>query len=326
MKSSQQIFLEVLQAYCNGKGISLSSFSHGWINQLSKGDHVHVTIGHDIGLNRSTTYQIVNDKGATHDLLAAIGVPVVPTWTFINPVYRGFTPPGGNWQSMIGRFKALGHRAIVKANEGSGGEEVYLVENLESLEDRVQSLFSSNRAICMQPFIAIDNEFRAILVGGKTVLAYRKMKPAVTGNGKDPIGVLIRDQLTPAQQESLAKLPLEEAASGDINAIAGAGEIVNLSFKHNLGRGGAPHFLDEPDEARAEIALAAAAAKAVGLEFGAVDIAATRSGPLVMEINGNVTLQMAVAAHPDAMGLAHTIFGQALDLVLQRSWGTDFSE
>ena len=100
--------------------------------------------------------------------------------------------------------------------------------------------------------------------------------------------------------------------------IPKTGEVVALQWRHNLGKGARPLPVD-PGAGdvceRRDLALAAAAA--VNLRFGAVDVVEVDGEALVLEINSGIMLENAAVSHSEGRALADRVYGRVLDLVYE---------
>lgn len=118
------------------------------------------------------------------------------------------------------------------------------------------------------------------------------LKPTNGSLGRDVAliqnpGVLERVR---TKDDTVAQEYLPDAAQGDLRVFVVGGKVVAAMLRvpargehrANLARGGKGfmHTLTEQEEA-----VALAAVKALGLDFGGVDIVPAKSGPLVIEVN-----------------------------------------
>jgi len=83
-------------------------------------------------------------------------------------------------------------------------------------------------------------------------------------------------------------------------------------WRHNLDAGATPVLLDSGAVRESCVALAAAAAQAIGIRFASVDVVRLREGWQVLEINSGVVMEALGRAHPDRV---HAAYGAALDRV-----------
>jgi ribosomal protein S6--L-glutamate ligase len=92
------------------------------------------------------------------------------------------------------------------------------------------------------------------------------------------------------KDNTLAQQYLPEAAQGDLRIFVVGDKVVASMLRvpargehrANLSRGGKGFFHQTTEQ---ETAVALAAIRAVGLDFGGVDIVPTKDGPVVIEVN-----------------------------------------
>lgn len=267
-------------------------------------------LGYDLGLNSSITHRIANDKSATADVLETCGIPCVAHTPFLNPKLSIYFPRTGSWETMLNLLSENPQGIVVKPNEGTGGNSVFRVRNEPELELAASNVFSTERSLAICPYLDIDEEVRVVLIDYVPVVVYSKSRPSVVGDGKRTI-----------LQLALAAIPGEKLSAalpdmtGDldrtvINDIPPAGQRRALNWRHNLGRGAEPVLLDEGEVRRACEDIALAAAQAISLRFGSVDIIKVDGSWRVLEINSGVMMEALNEHHPD---LVDSVYHAALD-------------
>lgn len=118
------------------------------------------------------------------------------------------------------------------------------------------------------------------------------LKPTAGSLGRDVAliqnpGVLERVR---TKDDTIAQQYLPDAAQGDLRVFVVGGKVVATMLRvpargehrANLARGGKGFFHEATEQ---ETAVALAAIKSVGLDFGGVDIVPTKNGPVVIEVN-----------------------------------------
>lgn len=118
------------------------------------------------------------------------------------------------------------------------------------------------------------------------------LKPSGGSLGRDVALILnpgVLDRVR-TKDDTIAQEYLPDAAQGDLRVFVVGGTVVATMLRvpargehrANLARGGKGYFHQATEQ---ETAVALAAIKAVGLDFGGVDIVPTKSGPVVIEVN-----------------------------------------
>jgi glutathione synthase/RimK-type ligase-like ATP-grasp enzyme len=312
MLNSQRTFVQTVKKYCAAHGIGLEVRSQGWLLVMQRGAQRRFAFGYDLGLNSAVTHRIANDKAATSEVLELSAVPCVPHSVFLNPKLSAYVPPQGSWEAMLALLNDNSAGLVVKPNEGTGGEQVFRVRTRPELELAVSDIFLSNRALAVSPYVRITDEVRVVLVDDLPVVVYSKQRPQVTGDGERTLLELVLASI-PAQRLS-AMLPgiaagLDQAV---LDSVPPAGERVALNWRHNLGSGAEPELLTDGAARDACVAIATAAAQAIGLRFGSVDVVLVDGAWRILEINSGVMMEALGGLHPE---LVEAAYGAALDRV-----------
>jgi glutathione synthase/RimK-type ligase-like ATP-grasp enzyme len=95
-------------------------------------------------------------------------------------------------------------------------------------------------------------------------------------------------------------------------SVPPAGVKFLLNWRHNLGQGAVATMV-EPDASPAAHDLALAAAKAVGLRFGSVDVLVAAAGPTVLEINAGVMMEYVSRVMPNGEGISERVCRKAFE-------------
>lgn len=292
IRNDERLLVEAVADFAGGRGLSLTRLSHDWILILEGDGRRHVVFGYDIGLNGATCLRVANDKAASFEVLAAAGVPMIEHRLFLEPIMHRFTGLSGNWEAMLGAFGDFGGDVVVKANEGTSGNDVHRVTSTAELERVAHLLLQGCRSIAISPFVPIAAEQRFVILDGEIMLAYDKFRPAITGDGRRSLRELAAAAMEPEMGEAFGEW-LAGRTAAELDRVPADGESVTVGWRHNLGHGARPAELDLADAAVAahsDVALAAAAA--LGLRFGSVDIAVGADGAAsVMEVNAGVMLE-----------------------------------
>lgn len=316
IRNDERLLVEAVEAFAAETGCGLTRLSHDWLLILSRGGRNHTVFGYDIGLNSATTLRVCNDKAASFDVLRAARLPMIEHRLFLEPIMHRFTGLPGNWAALLRAFESFAGDVVVKANEGTSGNDVHRVRTTAELERVAHLLLQSCRSIAVSPFVPIRTEKRFVILDGEIQLAYAKMRPTVIGDGICRVRDLASAAMTPGTAESFGEW-LEGMTDQDLDRVPEEGEEIPVGWRHNLGHGSAAGIID-PAEADHESAseLAVQAAAAVNLRFGSVDVAETEDGPAVMEINAGVMLEHFGRGGPERRALAVSIYRTALDRIL----------
>lgn len=284
--------------------------------------HAH---GYCLDLNPAATHLLAMDKAGTSDALAAAGVPAIEHKVFLHPRLGPFVPREGNWASMLAYAGAHAMDVVVKDNTGTGGYGVRRVRSGRELERAVYEAFQRTHAVCISPYVPIAEECRFVVLNGVIELAYRKERLEVSGDGTRTVLELLASGASGEgndahQKRSRASRLLQESDESTLRVLASVpsrGEAVLLNWKHNLGQGAIARIIKDPErETPAMASVAVAAARAINLVFGSVDVVAVAgangAAAHVLEINAGVMMESLANDSPEGLEIARRIYDRAL--------------
>lgn len=237
---------------------------------------------------------ISRDKDLTKSLLQACGVPV--------PVGRAVESPEDAWEAA----EDLGLPVVVKPVDGNHGRGVFTdLRTKEEIEAAYAVAVEEGSGVLVEKFIR-GNEHRLLIVGGKLAAASRGRAATVVGDGKHTVEELIDLQINSdprrgrSEDHPLNIIRIDSAATIEIkkqgfsaNSIVPAGKEVLIQRSGNVA-------FDCTDEVHPEVeAIAALAARIVGLDIAGIDLVAEDiSRPLdeqdgaIVEVNAGPGLLM----------------------------------
>ena len=314
MSRPQRVFVDAVRRYGERHAITVDVRSDGWLIVMQKGARRHLVFGYDVGLNSAVARGVANDKAATAEILAHCGVACVPHAFFLNPRLDAHTAPEGSWRAMSELLAQHPRGIVVKPNEGTSGRSVFLVSCRAQLELAVQDIFTTHASLAISPYLAIEDEVRVVVLDEVPLVVYGKNRPAVVGDGRQTL-LDLAIAATPAAQRSVV-LPhlVRGRTKSELDTIVPAGQRRVLHWRHNLDAGARPVLL-APGEAReACVALAAQAARAIGLRFGSVDVVSADGSWQILEINAGVMMEQLAGFHPELVDAA---YAAALDKVFE---------
>lgn len=178
MASSERIFVQAIRRYCARLGIDIEVRAGGWLIAMRRGDERRFAFGYDIGLNSAIAHRLANDKSATAEVLALLGVPCIPHQLFLNPKL-GRNVVGPTWRDdMLGLLHDHQHGVVMKPNEGTSGRSVFKVTMEAELDHAVGEVFSMSAGLVISPYVEIEQEVRVILLGDVPLVVYSKQRGA----------------------------------------------------------------------------------------------------------------------------------------------------
>ncbi len=294
-----RLFVVLLREVCASMGIKMRAHHGDWLLTLRQGTRTEHVFGYDFSLNSAAAQQIARDKSATYSVLADARVPAVEHHLIMSPTLPDYMPSGGNWARLLELFEQWGRDLVAKPNEGTAGREVLRLRNQMELERGIHQLLGKARACAVSPFLAIRDEYRVLMLDGEALLVYRKLRAAVTGDGRRRVTELLAEWLesggaggavAEAKLKALGKMELTAA---ELDRVPVPGELVAINWRHNLGQGAvAEELTGEVPERVQLVKLATKAMAALRLRVASVDIVVTAHGRRrILEVNSGIMME-----------------------------------
>ncbi|WP_022724022.1 RimK family alpha-L-glutamate ligase [Rhodopseudomonas sp. B29] len=313
MQYAERAIVGMVKAYAARHGLEVEIGLDGWLITIGKGTARHYIYGYDFGLNNSVAHRIANDKSATASVLAGAGVACVPHALFMNHNLFKVVVREANWPRLLDLLAAHPNGLVVKPNEGTCGNLVFKVGDAIELEQAAMAIFAAGQNVAAAPYLTIERELRVVLLDGRPLAVYDKKRPQICGDGVRTAMTLLVEALPPERLgATLAQL---RSSSVRLDEVLPEGETLRLDWRHNLDLGAVPELVGDGPLREESVAIAARAAAAVGLVFGAVDVVWSGAVPQVLEINSGVMVESLSKYYPE---LAQRIYVEALDFIRQR--------
>ncbi|MBQ3415794.1 MAG: hypothetical protein IJH39_10775 [Clostridia bacterium] len=187
------------------------------------------------------------------------------------------------------------------------GKNVFKITSENELEEKYNKMITTNFSISASPYYKINTEYRAIIVNDKVKLIYGKVRPIVTGNGKNTIKELL------IKFNKNFFLNEEKLEDEKYNKILPIGEKFEYNWKFNL-EGGANINLEIEKKLKDKISsMAKNTAQKINLKFGSIDIALLDNKELkVLEINSGVMMKNFIELHENGEKIAYEIYKDAV--------------
>lgn len=274
--------VKIVKEICKEEKINFKSYSDDYILQLEANKELMYIFGNKFPNNNAAVEQICNDKAALSSILDFYGIPHVPHFYFNSPTATYNISPNGNWGKMKSLLKKYGV-LVCKPNKGTGGNNIYKINNQHDLESAVQKIFSISNSMCISPYYDIKKEYRIVAVRDEIQYVFEKIRCYVIGNGVDSIYQLCSEY---SNNENIFNNNFI-----DWNVIPNKGERVELTWKHNLGQGAIPLLVTDEKIKRQLTDLARKCVSALNTGFVSIDIIETDNALKVLEINSGVMIE-----------------------------------
>jgi len=307
MPGGERIFVRAIRQYCARHDIAVDVREEGWLIAMRRDARHHFAFGYDIGINSAIAHRLANDKSATADVLALSGVPCIPHRIFLNPKMGEHIVASNSRDMMQNLLEQNLQGVVAKPNEGTAGRFVFKAENRRELERAVGEIFSAYLALTIAPYVDIEEEVRVVLLDGAPMVVYSKERRCVVGDGRHTLREL---SLAAAPEVRLNGLDETEA-----DAIVPQGVRRVLNWRHNLDAGARPILMEQGEARAACVEIAFDAARAIGIDFAAIDVVRVAGAWKVLEINSGVMMEVLGRQNPD---LVCAIYSAALDRIFDR--------
>lgn len=120
--------LKLIDEICEEQGIEKKFLSLGWIRELKKDGKIRHIVGNVFDLNPASSYDIVNDKYATYEVLSNNNINIIKHFIIFNPDGREEYAKELEYEldKILTEIKG---RIVIKANTSSEGKDVFLVSS-----------------------------------------------------------------------------------------------------------------------------------------------------------------------------------------------------
>lgn len=250
-------------------------------------------------LTHGSTTKICDDKYALYDILKHSLIPVIEH----NILFRN------EEHKLEGLFYKYGKDVVLKSNEGTCGNEVFHIQNLDSLKEKYRNLQVSNFSMSLCPYYKIKNEYRIIYLDGIKFM-YKKQNAVVYGDGKSSTRELLlkfnpiyfkRNYIDIAKLTTVPKL----------------GERIEYDWRFNLSKGAIAEKVDSDDIHILE-KIARDAADVINLRIGSIDIIKNDDGEFkIIEINSGLMMENFADIFPNGDEIVYNIYSEAIKKMLE---------
>lgn len=301
-------FKKIIKEICDEENINYSVISKDWIIVLEKNNVTNIITGYKFGINNHALGELLDDKYATFELLSKKNIPIIEHNIIYGPGNNNQYAIGSNSEEYVkGLFYKYNQNVVLKINDGTCGANVLHIKNIDELVEQYKNLSKKYFSMSLCPYYDIENEYRAIIVNGKTELLYKKTKPVVIGDGKSTLRELLINFNSEYFEEN--KILEDEVYS----CILPENDVFEFDWRFNLAKGSKASF-DITEEIKKNIeSLAEEISKKIGLGFGSIDIIKTTDNRLfVMEINSGVMMENFIKQVPNGYEIAKNIYKKVI--------------
>ncbi|WP_433271714.1 ATP-grasp domain-containing protein [Actinosynnema sp. CS-041913] len=208
-------------------GAKVRWHSDHWLAELVADDRRALVIGQVFPVNNAASAQVATDKVATCVLLGDAGLPAVPHHLLR---FAGLADPVALTRSLVGL------PAVLKPHRESSGVDVLRARDDEEARRVLDHLAGRYRAIAVSPFLAIEDEFRVVVLDREVLLVYRKAIAPGEWRHNLKFGAHPELDVTPTTAAPLEALALDAMrvldlrfASVDVALVAGRPMVLEVN-------------------------------------------------------------------------------------------------
>ncbi|MCW3090474.1 MAG: cphA [Ferruginibacter sp.] len=270
-------------------GIKATHFPTNWAIELKKNGLTKFIVGYTLPLNDSASYKIARSKNLCCEILNSHEINNVPHKLLLSPtILLKRKKTVGNNKSIEEFIHENNFPFLIKRNNSSKGDGVFLIQNEVDLENVLSLVYSTDSTLCLSPYRKITGEYRNIVLNNECMLSFEKQIPCVIGNGESLIIELLADYLK-TNKNSPIKLEniFDASLLTRLKEKPKKNERIYFQWKHNASFGMKYEIINNE---RLKL-IASKAAQAINAKFVSVDIIESEKyGLEILEINASVVL------------------------------------
>ena len=299
------MYHKIIKEICDELNIKCTFLSKDWVIMLEKDNIKKYITGYKFDINTQSTSNIVDDKYALYEVLKINNIPVINHNIIYSKNNNNEYAKGCNdYNNVLNYFKEHNNHIVIKANNGTCGNEVYNITNMEDIISCLDNLFKFNHSLSICPFYDIENEYRTIILDGEVLLTYKKIKPLIIGNGINTIRELLLEFNHNYFKDKLT--------DDKYNKVLKKNEIYEYGWQFNLSRGAKIDSVDDVVNKKI-INLSKKVASIVNLKFGSIDIIKTNDNKYyAMEANSGVMMKNYINNEINGYNIAKDIYKKAI--------------
>ncbi len=294
----------IIRDICENNKIDYRLFDNRCI-MLSRNGQKQFIWSRRFPYNTASCSRIIDSKSVCALILDSAGLSVVAH----NKLYRSDTEGYANQKESSQKvcekiLNAFGG-VVIKPNDSCEGKNVYACFSIKEIEYALFEIFHSKEIIAVSPYIDSDNEYRVFYLQGECLLAYRKIRPYVIGDGSSSLKILI----------SKSNLQKEDTIKHiNFNYVPARGERIEIGWKFNLSCGSTLEIVDDNELKKTLFSLTKQAAEVLNAQFVTVDFLENSKDKnlSILEINAGVAMDQFILKHPKGRAIAYSVYEKAV--------------
>lgn len=255
--------------------------------------------------NSASSSRIIDSKSVCSLMLSSAGLPVIAHCKMYRSDTEGYISQAETNQEICENMLKKYGGVVIKPNDSYEGKDVYACFTAKEIEHALFEVFRKKEILAASPYIDSNNEYRVFYLQGNCLLAYRKIRPYVVGDGVSSLRLLVSQ--SHMQNEDIIK-------SLDFDYIPSLGEKIEIGWKFNLSCGSSLEIVDDSKLTETLFSLTQRAADAINAQFVTVDFLESKKEKnlSILEINAGVALDQFILKHPRGRAIAYSIYEKAI--------------
>lgn len=297
-------YQNIIREICESNGIGYQLYDNRCAMLSHKG-HKQFLWSRRFPHNTASSSRIIDSKSVCALILSSAGLPVVAHSKLYRSDTEGYIPQRETNQKICeGILKTFGG-VVIKPNDSCEGKDVYACFSAKEIEHALLEVFRKKEVLAASPYIDTINEYRVFYLQGECLMAYRKIRPYVVGDGESSLQLLVfRSDM---QKEDIIK-------TLDYSYIPANGEKVEIGWKFNLSCGGSLEMVNDCKLKDTLFSLAKQAADVINAQFVTVDFLENgKTKELsILEMNAGVAMDQFILKHPQGRAIAYFVYERAI--------------
>lgn len=302
-------YQNIIREICKNNGIDYQLYDNRCA-MLSRNGHKQFVWSRRFPHNTASSSRIIDSKSVCALMLSSAGLPVVAHSKLYRSDTEGYITQRETNQKICEDILNTFGGVVIKPNDSYEGKDVYACFSAKEIEYALLKVFRKKEILAASPYIDSNNEYRVFYLQGECLMAYRKIRPYVVGDGSSSLQLLI--SRSNMQKEDIIK-------SIDFNYIPAMGEKVEIGWKFNLSCGSSLEMLNDCKLKDTLFSLSQRAADVINAQFVTVDFLENRKTKelSILEINAGVAMDQFILKHPQGRTIAYSVYERAIRSLFQ---------
>ena len=293
------MFLKIIQEICQELNINYSLLSEDFVIELEYNNLKKYIYSYKFSLNEQGISLILDDKFAFYSILKKENIKTVS----LKSIYKNYS------KEDLEKYLDKKKEVVVKPNNGTCGKDVYKIDNINTLTDKIDYLLNKNEPVIISPFYKIKNEYRLIVLNNEIKLIYGKKRPIIIGDGKLSILELLQE-FNPTYYNKASNL---QNIPYDLKLVLEKDKSLEIDFKFNLSGGSTIFKLENKNLIEKLTSLALEVARKLNIKFASIDIIETEDNELlVLEANSGIMMEGFIRLADNGYEIAKNIYKEAI--------------